>query len=106
MVVTLFALLCAALLEVGGLAAIRYGLLRPASVALLAGSLALVAYGFVVNTNRGVEFGRLMGVYIAMFYLVSQVIGLAMFGDRPALPAVLGGILIVSGGALIQLMAR
>jgi len=106
MIATLVALLCAALLEVGGLAAIRYGLLRPASVALLAGSLALVAYGFVVNTNRGVEFGRLVGVYIAMFYLVGQAIGFTMFGDRPAFPALLGGILIVSGGLLIQLTAR
>jgi len=106
MVPTLVALFCAALFEVGGIAAIRYGLVRPARGALLAGSLALVVYGFVVNTNRGAEFGRLMGVYIATFYLVSQVIGVVVFGDRPAAPVVLGGVLIVGGGLVIQLAAR
>ena len=105
MLTTLASLIAAALLEVGGDAAIRYGLVRSATAAMVAGAVALVAYGFVVNTNRLLEFNRLMGVYIAVFYLVSQAIGMAVFGERPTLPAVAGGALIVTGGLLIQLAA-
>lgn len=105
MLTTFLSLIAAALLEVGGDAAIRYGLVRPATAAALAGAAALVAYGFVVNTNRLMQFSRLMGVYIAVFYLVSQTIGMAMFGERPTLPAIAGGALIVTGGLLIQLAA-
>jgi len=79
MLKTLASLVAAALLEVGGDAAIRYGLLRSATAAIVVGAVSLVAYGFVVNTNRVMEFNRLMGVYIALFYLVSQVIAVAMF---------------------------
>ena len=105
MLTTLVSLIAAALLEVGGDAAIRYGLVRSATAAMVAGAVALAAYGFVVNTNRLLEFNRLMGVYIAAFYLVSQAIGVAMFGERPTLPALAGGALIVTGGLLIQLAA-
>ena len=105
MLTMFLSLIAAALLEVGGDAAIRYGLVRPATAATVAGAVALVAYGFVVNTNRLVEFNRLMGVYIAVFYLVSQVIGVTVFGEHPTLPAIAGGALIVTGGLLIQLTA-
>ena len=105
MLTTLLSLIAAALLEVGGDAAIRYGLVRAATAATFAGAVALVAYGFVVNTNRLIEFSRLIGVYIAVFYLVSQLIGVAVFGERPTLPAIAGGALIVTGGLLIQLGA-
>ena len=106
MLTTLVSLIAAAALEVGGDAAIRYGLVRSATAAIVAGAVALVAYGFVVNTNRLLEFNRLMGAYIAVFYLVSQMIGVAIFGERPTLPALGGGALIVTGGLLIQLTAR
>src|SRR5262245_49560076 len=99
---TLLALVVAAFLEVGGDAAIRRGL-SGARLWLALGSVALVAYGFVVNASRTVEFGRLMGVYIAVFFLVSQAISIAGFGERPSMSLVLGGILIVAGGAVIQL---
>jgi len=106
MLTTIVSLIVAALLEVGGDAAIRYGLLRSAAIAVAAGSAALVAYGFFINTNRVMDFGRLLGVYVAIFYLVSQAVGVVVFGDRPPLPAVVGGALIVTGGLLIQLSAR
>jgi hypothetical protein len=53
-------LVVTAALEVGGDAAIRYGLGRPASVWLTLGAAALVAYGVLVNANRAVEFNRLI----------------------------------------------
>jgi|SRR5581483_1089841 len=100
----LLVLVVAAVLEVGGDAAIRYGLVRatPASAAI--GSLMLVAYGFLVNANRMMDFGRLMGVYIAVFFVVSQVLGVVGFGESAAGGArLVGGALIVAGGLVIQL---
>jgi drug/metabolite transporter (DMT)-like permease len=44
-----------------------------------------------------------MGTYIVVFFLVSQLVGFAVFGERPAPTLVLGGALIVLGGLLIQL---
>ncbi len=92
----------AALLEVGGDAAIRYGLVRAGWPWLLAGSAALVAYGFLVNTSRALDFNRLMGVYIAIFFVVSQTIAWAAFGERTSPTLLIGGALVVAGGLVIQ----
>ena len=105
MVLTLALLLVAATFEIGGLAAMRRGLAgAPAWLGL--GLALLAAYGLVVNTDRAIAFGRLMGVFIAVFFLVSQVLGAIMFAERPSLGLVLGGGLIVAGGLLIQLTGR
>jgi len=64
--------------------------------------VALVAYGLLVNWDRDVEFNRLMGIYIAVFFVVSQVIGWLVFGDQPSTTVVLGGVLIVAGGVVMQ----
>jgi drug/metabolite transporter superfamily protein YnfA len=98
----LLMLVVAAVLEVGGDAAIRHGLVRSSSASLLAGSLALVAYGFAVNVPRSVDFGRLMGLYIVMFFVVSQVVNHLTFGGRPSASLLCGGALIVSGGLVIH----
>jgi hypothetical protein len=45
---------------------------------MAAGALTLFAYGLVVNTS-GLDFNRLMGVYIAIFFVVSQVISFILF---------------------------
>ncbi len=90
----------AATLEVGGDAAIRYGLTRSAWPLLLIGGMALVAYGLLVNWSRAVEFNRLMGIYIVVFFVVSQAIAWAAFGERPSTTLVLGGALIVAGGVV------
>jgi small multidrug resistance family-3 protein len=73
---------------------------------LLVGALGLTAYGFVVNTNRLIDFGRLMGLYIAVFVVVSQVLSVIFFGERPSPSLLLGGLLIIGGGIVIQLGAR
>jgi drug/metabolite transporter superfamily protein YnfA len=102
---TLLALVIAALLEIGGDAAVRAGLLQARWPLLVLGAVALVAYGLVVNLNRTIDFGRLMGVYIAVFFVVSQVISVVAFGERPPLRVLLAGALIVAGGLWIQLGA-
>ncbi len=94
----------AAVLEAGGDALVRSGLHAPnhgGRIAfMLAGAAVLFAYGVSVNLPPW-DFGRLLGVYVALFFVVAQLINLLAFGMRPALPIYCGGLLIVSGGLLI-----
>jgi small multidrug resistance family-3 protein len=64
------------------------------------GAGALAAYGLVVNLPRW-DFGRLLGVYIAVFFVVAQIISVTAFRERLQLPTLLGGALIVAGGILL-----
>ncbi len=99
---TLAILVLAAALEVGGDALVRIGLRGPAYL-MAAGGLVLFAYGVLVNLS-GVDFNRLMGIYIAVFFLVSQVISFILFRQIPDDRILLGGGFIVAGGMLILLM--
>ncbi len=103
---TLGVLIVAAALEVGGDAALRRGLIHSLWPWLLLGAVTLVAYGLVVNLNRSIDFGRLMGTYIAVFFLVSQLISVVFFAERPSLIRIIGGMLIVAGGLVIHLGTR
>jgi len=98
----LLILIVAAALEVGGDALVRIGLGGP-TYAIAAGAATLLAYGVVVNKS-GLDFNRLMGVYIAVFFIVSQVISFFLFKQIPDDRLILGGGFIVVGGLLILLM--
>ena len=102
---TLVWLVLAAALEIGGDAAIRHGLVGASRTAVALGAVALVTYGMLVNVNRSLDFGRLMGVYIAVFFVVSQLVSVAWFGESPSRTLLAGGALIVAGGAVIHLGA-
>jgi drug/metabolite transporter superfamily protein YnfA len=97
-------LLGAAVLEAGGDAIVRRGLhgesLVWRFVLILLGGVVLMAYGVAVNLPPW-DFGRLLGVYVALFFLVAQAINLLVFGVAPALPILLGGALILAGGAIM-----
>jgi small multidrug resistance family-3 protein len=95
-------LLVASALEVGGDALVRIGL-KGAKYSLVAGALTLFAYGIVVNKS-GLDFNRLMGVYIAIFFVVSQIISFVLFRQIPDDRIILGGGFIVTGGLLILVM--
>jgi small multidrug resistance family-3 protein len=99
-------LLLAAALEAGGDALVRVGLHSSAlgnRIAFLtAGAMVLFAYGIAVNSSPW-DFGRLLGVYVTLFFLVAQAINLVVFGVRPPLPIYIGGALIIAGGLLITL---
>jgi drug/metabolite transporter superfamily protein YnfA len=95
-------LLLAAVLEVGGDALIRIGL-RGSSYLMLAGAATLFAYGLLVNKS-GLDFNRLMGIYIALFFVVSQVISFIVFRELPDDRLILGGAFIITGGMLILIM--
>lgn len=95
-------LVAASALEVGGDALVRIGL-EGRGYSIAAGAATLLAYGVVVNKS-GLDFNRLMGVYIAIFFVVSQAISFVLFKQIPDDRMILGGGFIVAGGLLILLM--
>jgi small multidrug resistance family-3 protein len=58
----------------------------------------------VLVNQSSVDFNRLMGIYIAVFFVVSQTISLILFKQIPDDRIMLGGGFIVTGGLLILLM--
>lgn len=97
-------LMAAALLEVGGDASMRLGL-RGHAWGYVLGTILLAAYGLLVNRPTW-QFGRLLGLYIAVFFVVSQALAWGIFGERPSSALIAGGSLIVAGGLVIQLASR
>jgi small multidrug resistance family-3 protein len=69
-------------------------------LAFVAGAAVLAAYGSVVNASRW-EFGKLLGVYVVLFFLMAQLLARVRFGQSPTPPIYAGGALIVAGGLLI-----
>lgn len=96
-------LVAAALLESGGDALVRLGL-RGNRWGFLLGPIALVVYGSMVNLARW-DFSRLMGTYIAVFFLVSQLLAVLLFRERLQTPVLVGGALIVAGGLILTFWA-
>lgn len=93
--------LAAAILEVGGDAVIRRGLLGKNPGIILIGGLILAGYGLLVNTVKW-DFSKLLGVYVAVFAVVSLVAGHIIFKEQVPLSSWLGLLLIVAGGLIIQ----
>jgi hypothetical protein len=98
-------LLIATTLEVSGDAVVRLAIYNNAGLAraacFFAGAALLLGYGFVLNTAP-VEFGRIVGLYIATLFIVWQVINLLVFRTPPpGLPIWVGGTLVVVGGLII-----
>lgn len=90
-----------ALLEVGGDAVVRKGL-RGASLAIIMiGGLMLAGYGLLVNTVRW-DFSKMLGVYVAVFAVVSVLCGRSVFGEGVPYSTWLGLLIIVVGGLVIQ----
>jgi|SRR5581483_9881851 len=98
-------LLLAASLEAGGDALVRLGLHGQGGARigfLAAGAVVLFFYGLSVNTPPW-DFGRLLGVYVTLFFVVAQVINLVVFHVKPGAPILVGGALIVAGGLTMTL---
>ena len=94
----------AALLEAFGDSLFQSGIYRSAGVArvlfFVFGSVVLVLYGFTVNTPPW-DFGKLLGVYVVVFFLVAQVLAKVRFNQSPTMPIYVGGTLITTGGIII-----
>ena len=93
--------IAAAVLEVGGDAVVRKGLRGSSALFILCGFLMLGCYGIVVNTVKW-DFSRLLGVYVAVFALVSVLAGRFVFKETVPVSTWLGLAIIVIGGAVIQ----
>ena len=97
-------LLIATTLEVIGDAIVRLGIYNSAGLSrlglLCAGALILLGYGSFLNTAP-VEFGRVVGLYIATLFVVWQIVNFLVFRTLPTLPVCAGGLLVVAGGIII-----
>jgi hypothetical protein len=96
-------LLIATVLEVSGDAIVRMGIYNHVGTVRLAwfvgGAILLFGYGLIVNLAP-LEFGQLVGLYIATLFVVWQLINYIAFRTPPTTPIVLGGTLIIIGGAI------
>jgi hypothetical protein len=94
----------AAVLEVCGDACFQTGLYRSAGAArgvwFLSGAVVLAAYGLFVNLPQW-DFGKLLGVYVVLFFVVAQIVAKVRFHQSPSLPIWVGGGLIVAGGVVM-----
>ena len=95
----------AALLEVGGAAAVRRGLRGGGLAFIVVGFVVLGCYGLVVNSVKW-DFSRLIGVYVGFFALVSVLVGRIVFKENIPLTTWLGLALILVGGMVIQFGQR
>jgi drug/metabolite transporter superfamily protein YnfA len=99
-------LLVAACLEVGGDAIVRVGLKSHAGLSqfaiIAAGGAVLLGYGIFVNVAPA-SFGRLLGAYVVLFFIVAQLVNFAIFHTRPDAPILIGGGFIAIGGLVIML---
>jgi small multidrug resistance family-3 protein len=98
-------LLVAALLEAGGDAIIRRGMVAsfwPRAGLFVLGGGVLFLYGYTVNRPPW-KFNELLGLYVVFFFVVAQVIAWCFFQEIPTRAVWIGGVLIVGGGLVIAL---
>src|SRR5665213_1740316 len=100
----IFFLLVATTLEVSGDAVLRLAIFDHAGlwrIALfVAGAALLLGYGTFLNLAP-LEFGQVVGLYIATLFVMWQVINFIAFRAVPTMPIVVGGALVITGGAII-----
>jgi hypothetical protein len=94
----------AALFEAFGDSLVQSGLHRTGGATrglfFLSGAVVLGLYGFTVNIPHW-DFGKLLGIYVVMFFLGAQVLAKVRFDQAPTAPIYVGGALITTGGLII-----
>jgi hypothetical protein len=102
----LFLLVIAAFLEAYGDSCFQSALYRASgmsrALACVGGAASLVTYGLVVNAPRW-EFGKLLGIYVVLFFCLAQIVARVKFGQTPTPPILIGGALICLGGVIISI---
>ena len=91
----------AAILEVSGDAVVRKGLRGGGLLLIMAGFAMLGCYGVVVNMVKW-DFSKLLGVYVAIFAIVSILFGRFVFKEIIPMATWAGLIVIICGGMIIQ----
>ena len=97
-------LLIATVLEVSGDAVVRmavYDHVGPIRLGVFGGGACLLfGYGLFLNLAP-LQFGQVVGLYIATLFVVWQVINFLFFRSLPTVPIVVGGTLVIAGGMII-----
>ena len=108
LIILLF-LIVATSLESTGDALVRMGIAQQSLSArlglFLSGAVLLFGYGFSLNLAP-LEFGRVVGLYIATLFVVWQIVNFAAFRALPTLPVLAGGALIIAGGLIVSFWER
>lgn len=99
-------LLIATTLEASGDALVRMAIYNHVGLVraglLFAGAALLLGYGSFLNIAP-LDFGRVVGLYIATLFVVWQIINVIAFRSFPTMPILVGGALVIAGGAVISL---
>jgi small multidrug resistance family-3 protein len=103
--ITLGFLIVATTMEASGDAIVRMGLGQPSlgmrALLFLTGAALLFGYGLMLNLAP-LEFGKVVGLYIATLFVVWQIVNFVAFRSLPGLPILVGGALIVAGGLVVS----
>jgi hypothetical protein len=96
----------AAYLEVQGDACFQSGLHHASGAKqigwFVAGTAVLVCYSLFLNSSK-IDFGKLLGIYVVLFFFVAQVIAKLQFQQSPTKPIYVGGAFIAIGGLIMTL---
>ena len=96
----------AAYLEVQGDACFQSGLYRSSGAKqigwFVAGTVVLVCYSLFLNSSQ-IDFGKLLGIYVVLFFLVAQIVARLQFHQSPSKPIYVGGAFVVVGGLILTL---
>ncbi len=99
-------LIVATTFEVSGDAVVRMGMYNHVGVAptglFLVGAALQFGYGSLL-TLAPLEFGRVVGLYTATLFGIWRIINFFAFRSRPTLSILVGGALVIAGGAIIAL---
>jgi len=92
-------------LEVTGDAIVRKALFGNPGLAriglFILGAAFLAGYGTFLNLAP-LEFGQVVGLYIATLFVMWQILTFVFFRTVPTAPILLGGALIVTGGLIVS----
>jgi len=98
-------LVIATTLEVSGDALVRMAIYNHVGAIriglFLAGAVLLFGYGSFLNLAP-LEFGQVVGLYIATLFVVWQIVNFIAFRAVPTVPILVGGTLVVAGGLVIS----
>lgn len=103
---TFVVLIIAAYLEVQGDACFQSALYHASGSKrigwFLAGTMVLVCYSLFLNSSK-IDFGKLLGIYVVLFFLVAQLVAKLQFHQSPSKPIYVGGAFILTGGLIVTI---
>lgn len=102
---TFLFVLVATVLESAGDAILRVALESSATTAyrigfFVLGAVLVTAYGTTLNLAP-VAFASVVGLYVALLFIMFQIMNYAFFKVLPTMPVYLGGTLVIAGGLIV-----